>query len=108
MTKLFQDKIALVTGGAQGLGQAICHRLANEGAHVVVADLNGEAAINTAAEVAEATSRRTLAIKVDVTDEEQVAGMVAQTLAEFGRLDILVSNAGILIAEEITEFPAEK
>lgn len=108
MTKLLQDRIALVTGGAQGLGQAICQRLAAEGCHVVVADLNEEAAAATAAEIAATTDRQTLAVKVDVTDEAQVEALVAQTLAKFGRLDIAVSNAGVLIAEEITEFPAEK
>jgi sorbitol-6-phosphate 2-dehydrogenase len=107
MTQL-QDRIALVTGGGQGLGQAICQRLAAEGCHVVVADLNDEAAAATAAAIAANTDRQTLAIKVDVTDETQVEGMVAQTLQKFGRLDILVANAGILISEEITEFPAEK
>ncbi|MCK6627396.1 MAG: sorbitol-6-phosphate dehydrogenase [Anaerolineae bacterium] len=108
MTKLLQDRIALVTGGAQGLGQAICQRLAAEGCHVVVADLNEEAAATTAAEIAATTNRQTLAVKVDVTDESQVEAMVDQTLKKFGRLDIAVSNAGVLIAEEITEFPAEK
>lgn len=108
MTKLLQDRIALVTGGAQGLGQAICQRLAAEGCHVVVADVNLEAASATAAEIEANTDRQTLAVKVDVTDEAQVEALVAQTLEKFGRLDILVSNAGILMAEEITEFPAEK
>jgi sorbitol-6-phosphate 2-dehydrogenase len=108
MTKQLQDRIALVTGGAQGLGQAICQRLAAEGCHVVVADVNLEAASATAAEIEASTDRQTLAVKVDVTDETQVEAMVAQTLEKFGRLDILVSNAGILMAEEITEFPAEK
>jgi len=107
MEKQLQDRIALVTGGAQGLGQAICARLAAEGCHVVVADLNEEKAIQTAAAVQE-MGRRSLAIKVDVSDEAQVSAMVDRTVAEFGRLDILVANAGILIAEEITEFPAEK
>jgi sorbitol-6-phosphate 2-dehydrogenase len=105
MEKLLQDRIALVTGGAQGLGQAICWRLAQEGCHVVVADLNEAEAIKTSGMISE---RRSIAIKVDVTNEEQVAAMVERTVAEFGRLDILVSNAGILIAEEISEFPAEK
>jgi sorbitol-6-phosphate 2-dehydrogenase len=105
MEKLLQDRIALVTGGAQGLGQAICWRLAQEGCHVVVADLNEAEAIKTSGMISE---RRSIAIKVDVTNEEQVAAMVERTGAEFGRLDILVSNAGILIAEEISEFPAEK
>lgn len=108
MTKILQDRIALVTGGAQGLGQAICQRLAAEGCHVVVADLNEEAAAATAAEIADTTDRQTLAVKVDVTDESQVEALVAKTLEKFGRLDITVSNAGVLIAEEITEFPAEK
>jgi sorbitol-6-phosphate 2-dehydrogenase len=109
-----QDKVALVTGGAQGLGQAICWRLAHEGCSLVVADLNEEAAIETAAAITQylrdeaGTTRRAIAVKVDVTDEDQVASMVERTVAEFGHLDILVSNAGILIAEEISEFPAEK
>jgi sorbitol-6-phosphate 2-dehydrogenase len=105
MDKLLQDRIALVTGGAQGLGRAICLRLAQEGCHVAVADLNGEKAAETAALI---TDRRALALKVDVTDENQVEAMVSRTVQEFGRLDLLVANAGILIAEEITEFPAEK
>jgi sorbitol-6-phosphate 2-dehydrogenase len=103
--KLLQDKIAIVTGGGQGLGQAICWRLAAEGCHVVVADLNEKAAVETAAAIAD---RRSLAIKVDVTDEAQVAALVDRAVQEFGRLDILVANAGILIAEEAAEFPAEK
>jgi sorbitol-6-phosphate 2-dehydrogenase len=106
--KLLQDKIALVTGGGQGLGEALCHRLASEGAHVVVADINEETAEATAADIATETDRHSLAIKVDVTNEAQVEAMVSQTVDQFGRLDIAVSNAGILIAEEITEFPAEK
>lgn len=105
MDKPLQDRVALVTGGAQGLGQAICWRLAQEGAHVVVADLNEEKAIQTAAAI---TDRRSMAVKVDITDEAQVSAMVDRTVQEFGRLDILVANAGILIAEEISEFPADK
>jgi len=105
MEKPLQDRIALVTGGAQGLGQAICWRLAKEGCHVVVADLNEEKAKETASAIKD---RRAMAVKVDVTDEAAVSAMVDRTVQEFGRLDILVANAGILIAEEISEFPAEK
>jgi sorbitol-6-phosphate 2-dehydrogenase len=107
MTTL-QDKVALVTGGGQGLGRAICLRLAAEGCHVVVADLNEATATKTAAEIGESTGQKSLAIKVDVTDEADVEAMVSRTVTEFGRLDIVVSNAGVLMAEEITEFPAEK
>lgn len=122
--KPLQDRIAIVTGGAQGLGEAICHRLAREGAHVVAADLNLEGAERIAADIVAQTDRpfdpstssgrrwaqdkRAIAVQVDVTDEAQVAAMVDRTVQEFGRLDILVSNAGILIAEPIDEFPADK
>ncbi len=108
MSTSLLDRIALVTGGAQGLGQALCERLAQEGCHVAVADLNGEGAVQTAAEIAEKSGRRTMGLKVDVTNEDEVAAMVDRTVAEFGRLDIFVSNAGVLVAEAIQDFPAEK
>ena len=108
MGKLLQNHIAIVTGGARGLGEAICHRLAREGAHVVVADLDLEGAKRVAAEIVAQTSRRAVAIQVDVTDEEQVEFMVKRAVDEFGRLDILVSNAGILIADPVDEFPADR
>jgi len=108
MNKVLQDRIAIVTGGAQGLGAAICHRLGREGAHVVVADLNLEGAERTAAEIEEGTDQHTLPVQVNVTDEDQVKAMVDRSVEEFGRLDIVVSNAGVLFAEAIDEFPADK
>lgn len=102
------DRIAVVTGGAQGLGAAICQRLAQEGAHVVVADLNLEGAQTLADQIQAETDRRTLAVAVDVTDEEQVARMIDRTLAEFGRLDILVANAGIVLSGPVEEFELER
>jgi sorbitol-6-phosphate 2-dehydrogenase len=108
MAGILLDKIALVTGGAQGLGQAICLRLANEGCHIVVADIKIEQAQATADLVSQETGHRALALRMDVTDEASVQAGFAQCVAEFGRLDVMVANAGILIAEAITEFPAEK
>jgi sorbitol-6-phosphate 2-dehydrogenase len=108
MDKVLQDQVAIVTGSGQGLGEAICHRLAGEGAHIVVADLNPEGAQRVAADIMAATDRRAIAVQVDVTDEDQVAAMVERAVQEFGRLDILVSNAGILFAAEISKFPARK
>jgi len=108
MDKILQGKIAVVTGGAQGLGAAICHRLAREGACVVVADLNVAGAQATAAEIEAQTGCQTLAVGVDVADEAQVEAMVRHTVDAFGRLDILVSNAGVLIAGAVDEFSAEK
>jgi sorbitol-6-phosphate 2-dehydrogenase len=95
-----------VTGGAQGLGQAICQRLAQEGCYVAVADINEEKARETATSLP--GGRKAIAIKVDVTDEASVNNMVERTVQEFGRLDILVANAGILLSAEISEFAAEK
>ncbi len=108
MSKQLENKIALVTGGAQGLGAALCQRLAEEGCDVVIADLNIDGARQTAATIAEQTGQRTLAVQVDISDEADVESLVQQTVDAFGRLDIVVSNAGILIAEAIWEFPAEK
>ncbi len=108
MTRILENHIAIVTGGAQGLGEAICLRLAQEGCKLTVADLNAEGAAHTAALVHEQTQHEAISVKVDVTQEDQVARMVAETLNKFGRLDILVSNAGILIAEPVVNFPAEK
>ena len=98
------DQVAIVTGGAQGLGAAIVARLAAEGAHVVVADLNLAGAQETADTVAQVTGRRTWALAVDVTDEAQVAAMIDHTQETFGRVDILVANAGIVMAGAVEEF----
>jgi len=103
-----ENKIAVVTGGAQGLGEALCHRLAREGADVAVADLNGAGAEKVAVDIVAATGRRAIGLSVDVTDETQVEALVQRTVEVFGRLDILVSNAGVLIAEAVDQFPAEK
>ena len=78
-----QDRVALVTGGAQGLGQAICQRLAQEGCYVAVADINEEKAVQTAASL---SGHKAIGIKVDVTNEEAVSAMVDRTVSEFGRL----------------------
>ena len=104
MSKALQDKVAMVTGGGQGLGEAICHRLANEGAHVVVADINIDAAREVVAGIVEHTDRKATAIQVNVTEEAQVEALVQRTVDEFGRLDILVNNAGVLRSGPIDEF----
>ena len=97
------DQVAIVTGAAQGLGEALAHRLGKEGAHVVVADINDEAAQKVAQAIAEAYGVKTLWVHADVTDLAQCEAMVDKTVEAFGRLDILISNAGILISGEVTE-----
>ena len=108
MEKVLQDRIAIVTGAAQGLGESIAHRLAREGAHLVVADLNQTGAERVAAEIMSQTDRKAVAACVDVTNEDQVEAMVQRAISEFGRLDVVVSNAGILISGATDEFPAQK
>src|ERR1035438_9749539 len=103
-----ENKIAVVTGGAQGLGQAICGALAMAGCNVAIADMKDEAAQATAAEIVKTTGRKVFALKTDVTQEEDVEKLFNRTVTEFGRVDIVVANAAILIAEPIAEANAEK
>jgi len=97
-----EGKVAIVTGAAQGFGEGIAHALADEGAYVVIADINEQ----KAAEVAEAIVRehgpgRALAVAADVTDEQSVQKMVDAVVREYGGIDILVSNAGVLRAGSV-------
>lgn len=90
MTPTLQSKVAIVTGGGQGLGAAICQRLSQEGARVVPVDIKGTE------------------VQVDVTNEAQVKAAFDKVVADCGRVDIVVANAAILIAEPIAEADAEK
>jgi 3-oxoacyl-[acyl-carrier protein] reductase len=85
------DKTAIVTGGASGFGAGIVRKFVAEGARVMIADINAEAARALAAEL----GWQTVAQAVDVSDSDSVNGMAAEALAAFGRLDILVNNAGV-------------
>ena len=87
-------KVAIVTGGAQGMGRAISLRYAQEGASVVVADLNPNGA-NAVAEEIGAADGKAVGVAVDVRDQEQVQRMVDTAVEQFGALDILVNNAGV-------------
>jgi len=89
-----KDKVALITGGARGIGQAIAMTFAGEGADIVVADVNLEVAQKTASEI-EALGRKALALEMDVTDYAQVEAGVNKILDKFAKVDILVNNAGI-------------
>ncbi|MEW6270814.1 MAG: glucose 1-dehydrogenase [Thermodesulfobacteriota bacterium] len=99
-------KVTLVTGSGQGIGRGIALRFAREGAHVVVAELKEHRARRTAEEIA-AAGGSAVALAIDVSRREQVEDMVRQTVARFGRLDVLVNNAQGMHAhkpfEEITD-----
>ncbi len=102
-------RIAIVTGGAQGVGRGIAEGLLKEGAHVVIADINYEMAEKVARKFEESFGEgRAVPCQVDVTREDDVQDMVAFTVKRFGGIDILISNAGILIADNILSFPYDK
>ena len=88
-------KIALVTGGSRGIGRAVCLALAKSGADVAVNYAGKEEAAQQTCRMCEELGARTLAIQADVADNAQVNAMVDQVIAQFGRLAILVCNAGI-------------
>lgn len=98
-----EGQVAIITGAAQGLGEALALRLGAEGCKVVVADMNYEGAQKVAAQIKDA-----VAVKVDVCDEPQVEAMVKLAVEKYGKLDLLVSNAAILIAKPVVEFPLEQ
>ncbi|HEY9104162.1 3-hydroxybutyrate dehydrogenase [Chitinimonas sp.] len=97
------NKVAYITGAASGIGKEIAIEFARAGAHIVVADLNKEAADATAAEIAK-LGVKAIGVAVDVTNEEQVDASVQQAVAALGNIDVLISNAGIQIVHPVHEF----
>ena len=103
----FENKVALVTGAASGLGLATAKAFAESGASVVLADWN-EKAVRSAAEELAAQGHKTLAIRCDVADDVQVEAMVQQTVATFGQLDAAYNNAGIqMVLAETADSPRD-
>lgn len=98
-----KDKVAFITGSASGIGKEIALLFAQEGAKVVIADLNKAAADATAAEL-QGKGAQAIGVAVDVTSEEQVDVAVEEAVKAFGGIDILVSNAGIQIVHPVEEF----
>ena len=90
-----KGQTAVVTGGGQGLGKVFCHAFADAGADIVVAEINEETGPETIKEI-ERKGRKALFIRTDITDSDHVVGMVKQTIDEFGKIDILMNNAGIV------------
>jgi len=95
----FKEKIAIVTGGASGMGRAVCEELSRRGSTVVVADINGEGAGQVASSINQ-TGGRARAAQVDVTREEEVRKLIDETASEHGRLDYMFNNAGICVVGE--------
>lgn len=94
---------AVVTGGAQGIGEGIAERLANEGADLAILDLNLDVASETASRISQETGKTVVPVKVNVTDEDDVAAAMQSARDALGGLDLLVNNAGVLKSGYICE-----
>lgn len=100
---LFDGRVIIVTGGAGGIGKATAKAFSREGGHVVIADLNGDGAQSTAKEIKDNGGPEPLASQCDVSDEKSVERTVDAAIDKFGRLDVVVNNAGLMVFKPITE-----
>ncbi len=107
MGKMVEGKVVFITGAASGIGLEIATSFAQEGAKVVISDLNEKNAIESAGKLRE-QGFEALAIGCNVTDEEQIQAAIQQTISEFGRLDVLINNAGLQYVSPLEDFPTEK
>lgn len=108
MSKKLEGKIALVTGGSRGIGAAIAKRLAADGANVAITYTKGADAAATVVKEIERASGKAIAIQADAADADAVKSAVDKTVAKFGRLDVLVNNAGTAIPKTFEETSLEE
>ena len=101
--KRLQDQVAIVTGGNTGIGRAVALAYAEEGAHVAIAWIARESDARSLVDAIEQKGRRALAVRCDVTVEDEVEALVARVKETFGHIDVLVSNAGIQKPQALTE-----
>jgi citronellol/citronellal dehydrogenase len=109
-----KDRVAIITGASRGIGRALALGLAREGCHIVVAAKSVKSherlpgSIHTVAKEVEALGVSALPVQVDVRDGDQIEAMVAKTMERFGRIDILINNAGALWWQPVRETPAKR
>src|ERR1700726_1904258 len=108
MSKKLEGKIALVTGGSRGIGAAIAKRLAADGAHVAITYAKDGSAASAVVKAIERNGGKAVAIQADAADVEAVKSAVEKTVATFGRLDVLVNNAGTAIPKTFEETTMEE
>jgi 3-oxoacyl-[acyl-carrier protein] reductase len=108
MSKQLEGKIALITGGSRGIGAAIAKRLAADGANVAITYTKGADAAASVVKEIERAGRKAMAIQADATDAGAVEAAVEKTVATFGRLDVLVNNAGTAIPKAFEETTLEE
>jgi len=103
-----KDKVCIITGAASGIGHGIAKRYVADGAKVVIADLKLDAAQKAADELTAQGPGEAMAVEMDVTDEAQVNAGVAKVVENWGKIDVLVSNAGIQIVHPLEDFPFDQ
>ena len=101
------DGVSIITGGSRGLGKAMASALAGAGAKVAIVSRHLKEAQSSADEIRHSTGKKTIALEVDVSQQPQVERMVNHTIGEFGRVDILINNAGLNIRGSIEELRLE-
>src|SRR5271170_4243494 len=108
MSKKLEGKIALITGGSRGIGAAIAKRLAADGANVAITYAKDAKAASAVVKAIERAGGKAIAIQADAADADAVAAAVEKTVATFGRLDVLVNNAGVAIPKAFEETTLEE
>src|SRR6266852_2012163 len=108
MSRKLEGKIALITGGSRGIGAAIARRLAGDGANVAITYTKGADAAASVVKEIERTGGKAIAILADAADADAVKAAVEKTVSTFGRLDVLVNNAGTAIPKKFEETSLEE
>ena len=107
MSSEFKNKIALITGAGQGMGKAVAFTLAQQGAHIAINDLNPTSAEETAQEL-QNKDINAIAVPANVTNKTDLQEMIQKTIDHFGRIDILINNAGILYPTKVIDIPEDE
>ena len=104
---MLKNTVSIITGGSRGIGKAIAFLFAKEGSDIVLADIDLKGIKNIADEITSETGRKCITVNVDISKKADVEKMISTTIKEFGKVDVLVNNAGILLLRSILDMTEE-